>query len=122
MLGEQYPFSWYPMFSYFFDFSQTYYFLDQDKNVLTDGELSPGAVSHILSAEKRIRDIPEKSNESVYSEEMKDIGMSIINKAFDVGYAKSKRIQSISLYGLFSYYKVGEIYSDTIELATLEYE
>lgn len=122
MLGEQYPFSWYPMFSYFFDFSQTYYFLDQDKNVLTDGELSPGAVSHILSAEKRIRDIPERSNESVYSEKMNNIGVSIINKAFDMEYIKSKNIQSISLFELFSYYKEDQVHADTIQFATLEYE
>lgn len=122
LIREFYPFSRYPMYDNFPNWSYTFYFEDEAGNNLKKIlPMSHGAFTHLYFTECQNKCVPCGYGLET-SAELELIGGKITKQAFDLSKLKEKGISKILLFRIHNYIKKDRIISDTIKIATTNVE
>jgi hypothetical protein len=119
---EFYPFSRYPMYDNFPNWSYTFYFEDEVGNNLKETlPISHSAFSHLYFAELNNKGIPY-GNGIETSKDLELIGKRITEQVFNFTLLKNKGITEISVFRIHNYIVNSIMISDTIKIATTDVE
>lgn len=122
LIREFYPFSRYPMYDSFPNWSYTFYFEDEAGNNLKKIlPISHGAFSHLYFTECHNKCVPCGYGQETPAE-LELIGEKTTKQTFDLATLKEKGISEISLFRIHNYMKKGRIISDTTKIATTHVE
>lgn len=113
LFDEVYPFSFYPMYNHFPNWSYSFYFTDDDQNIIELVNGNYTGLSHQYAAVAARNEINYGSATET-KEELLIIGKELISNSFS-----EKPFKTIRLFRIHNYFDdQGKIASDTILMAT----
>lgn len=119
LVKEIYPFSFYPMYNNFPNWSYTFFFEDENrKNLKEFLPISHGALSHLYYTECDKQKI-EHGNGLESTEDLEIIGKNITQQAIDFKSLQATSIRQVKLRRIYNYIEKNEMKSDTITMSTV---
>ena len=119
-VGESFPFSYYPMYNHFPNWSYTFYLADDKGHILSkkDIGISYGSVSHVFFNECQKRHV-EYGDGMESGKDLSKVGKNVIKTVIGNRKLSGKRFH---LYRINNYFLDNQIHSDTSKIATLDVE
>lgn len=113
IVGEFYPFSFYPMYNNFPNWAYTFYFVDENNQSLSDYlKDNHGNISHIYFAEFNSRGWTS-GGERESKKHLNFIGKRIVEKSLDITQLKRDGVKEIKLKRINNHFVENELKIDT---------
>lgn len=118
LFREWYPFSFYPMYNEFPNWSYSFYLVDENQNHIYKSHLNHGNLSHIFYAEANNLKM-HYGNNIEKKEDMQKVGEKIIDNIFankDIN-KDDENYKEIRLVRIYNYFQNDKLISDTLIIA-----
>ncbi len=118
LVGEIYPFSFYPMYNNFPNFSYVFYIEDdKGKNLKEYLLVSHAGLSHIFFAQCEVLKI-QSGLGMEKKKNLETIGSKMLRRALNYSKVRGEGIKVINLKRIYNYYQKDRIFSDTTVMIT----
>lgn len=118
LIGEVYPFSFYPMYNSFPIWSYVFYFKDEKGATIKLPKSTHADLSHKFYSECQKQGIAYGNGiESI--EDMERVGLSITNTFFNANKINNKSVSEIKFFRIHNRFNNNIIISDTMLISTL---
>lgn len=118
ILKETYPFSFYPMYNNFPNWSYTFYFEDENNKLIKHALfVQHSSLSHLFYSECQKQGIAYGYGMET-REELKSVGLKVTQYAFNMNRIKTDSTKQLKLYRIYNHIEDDKIKSDTLLIST----